>query len=303
VLNGVLVGSFVWMTTNLGYAQDLVPRAYLITPVGSNAVTLSSSFFDGPIFTDPTIPITDFKGRFALTTLSYVRSFNFFGRSANVVGTLPYVVGNFHGIVLDAPRSAYRSGFSDARIRASVNLLGGRAMNLDQFVKWREKFVIGASLTISVPIGQYDPAVLLNPGLNRWAVKPELGLSRRWGHWALDLYGGVWVFTSNNLFYPGTRTRSQALVGAGEMHLNYTLKPRFWISADGNFWTGGRSTIDGAPGRDYQRNSRVGGTVSIPLNRNHSVKFSYSKGAYISIGGNYDNFSAAWQYSWVSRPK
>src|SRR5947209_4320851 len=129
-LNGFSVGLFFWIATNFGYAQDLVPRAYLVTPVGSNAVTLSSSFFDGPIFTDPTIPITDFKGRFDLTTLSYVRSFNFLGRSANVVGTIPYVVGNFHGIVMDAPRHAYRSGFSDGRVRLSVNLWGGPAMNM-----------------------------------------------------------------------------------------------------------------------------------------------------------------------------
>src|SRR5947209_157921 len=155
-LNAFLLGLFVWIAASFGYAQDLVPRAYLITPVGSNAVTLSSSFFDGPIFTDPTIPITDFKGRFDLIALSYVRSFNFFGHSANVVGTVPYVVGNFHGIVMDAPRSAYRSGLSDARMRASVNLWGGRAMDLDQFLKWREKFVVGASVTISVPTGQYD---------------------------------------------------------------------------------------------------------------------------------------------------
>src|SRR3954453_10037235 len=137
-LNGLSVGLFVWIATSFCQAQDLVPRAYLITPVGSNAVTLSSSFFDGPIFTDPTIPITDFKGRFDVTALSYVRSFNFFGRSANVVGTVPYVVGNFHGIVLEAPRSAYRSGLGDARICVSVILSGGRAMKMDEFVRWRE---------------------------------------------------------------------------------------------------------------------------------------------------------------------
>src|SRR3954465_11035071 len=154
------VGFLFWIATISGCPQALVPRAHLITPVGSNAVTLSSSFFDGPIFTDPTIPITDFEGRFDLIALSYVRSFNFFGRSANVVGTVPYVVGNFHGIVLEAPRSAYRSGLSDARIRVSVNLRGGRAMKMDEFVRWREKFVMGASLTVSVPTGQYDPRVL-----------------------------------------------------------------------------------------------------------------------------------------------
>jgi len=30
---------------------------------------------------------------------------------------------------------------------------------------------------------------------------------------------------------------------------------------------------------------------------------SYNKGTYISFGGNYQNVSVAWQYSWVGRPE
>jgi hypothetical protein len=44
-------------------------------------------------------------------------------------------------------------------------------------------------------------------------------------------------------------------------------------------------------------------TVSIPVNRRQSFKFSYSQGAYISIEGDYKNVSAAWLYSWVSNSK
>ena len=49
-------------------AQDLVPRAYVIAPLGANAITISSSFFDGPVSTDPTIPVTDFKARFDIAS-------------------------------------------------------------------------------------------------------------------------------------------------------------------------------------------------------------------------------------------
>jgi hypothetical protein len=286
-----------------GTAQDLIPRAYVVTPVGANAVTVSSAFFDGSIFTDPTSVITDSKGRFGTMVLSYTRAFDFFGRSANVVGSIPYAIGNFQAIVADAEVHAYRSGLADARVRFSVNLRGARAMHLDEFQKWRERLVLGASLTVVTPNGQYDPARLINPGLHRWALKPEIGVARRWGRWALDLYGGIWLVAANHAFFPGTSTRRQEPIESAETHFSYTFKPRLWASFDGNFWTGGRTTINRVQNYDYQRNSRAGVTVSVPLNRHQSLKFGYSAGAYTSIGGNYKNVSAAWQYSWLTRPK
>ena len=143
--------------------------------------------------------------------------------------------------------------------------------------------MIGTTLTVIVPTGQYDPVRLINLGLNRWSFKPELGGSRRFGRWALDLYGGVWFFTANDAFFPGTTRRTQSPVGSAETHLSYTLKPRFWASLDGNFWTGGRTARNGIEGLDYQRNSRAGVTVSLPLTRRQALKFSYSRGAYIAV--------------------
>lgn len=32
------------------------------------------------------------------------------------------------------------------------------------------------------------------------------------------------------------------------------------------------------------------------------MKFSYSGGAYTEFGGDYQNVSVAWQYSWLGRP-
>src|ERR1700751_2241882 len=167
-------------------AQDLVPRAYVVAPVGANAITVSTSYFDGPVSTDPSLPVTDFTARFAVNALSYSRSLNFFWRSANLVGSIPYGVGHFRGQAAGVEAHAYRSGLVDSRLRFSVNLRGGPAMRLRDFARWREKFVIGRSFTVIVPTGQYDPVRLINLGLNRWGFKPELGVSRRWGPWALD---------------------------------------------------------------------------------------------------------------------
>lgn len=88
-----------------------------------------------------------------------------------------------------------------------------------------------------------------------------------------------------------------------EGHLSYDVKPRLWASLDGNFWYGGRTSLNGVENQStLQKNSRIGGTVSLPIRRRQSVKFSYNRGAYVRFGGSYDNVAVGWQYSWVGRP-
>ena len=290
-------------------AQDLAPRAYLITPLHSNAVTLTYAFFDGSLLFDGEVPITDSTARVSVSIFSITHSLNFFGRSANFTASLPYGIGTYRGRVVGAEASAYRSGLQPLSFRFSVNLFGGPAMDVHEFVKWRQKTVLGVSLRVVPPTGQYDPAKLINNGTNRWAFKPEIGLSKRRGHWLIDTYGAVWFFTTNHEFFsrnslsPGINTQSQSPTGAFEGHLSYDVKPRFWASFDGNFWFGGTTSVNGVENAGtVQRNSRIGGTLSIPVGKHQSLKFSYNDGAYIRYGGNYHNFSVAWQYTWLGRP-
>jgi hypothetical protein len=282
------------------FSQDLIPRAFVITPVGSKAVTVAYSNFFGSVFTDPTVPITDFRAQFLTQAFSYYHSISLLGRSANVTVSVPYALGVFRGKVAGAETRVYRSGLADLRLRFSLNLRGGPGMRLQEFLAWREKSVLGVSLTLVAPTGQYDPARLINPGLNRWALKPEVGFSKRWSRWSLDLYGGVWFSTANDRYFPGDSTRTQALIEAGEVHLTYYLNPRFWASLDVNYWLGGRTTLNGTEKFDYQRNSRAGATIVIPVTRHQSLKLAYSRGARIAIGGDFTNISMAWQYAWVS---
>jgi len=290
-------------------AQDLAPRAYLITPSHSNAVTLIYSFYEGGIEFEGTVPITGASARVSVPVVSYSHSLNFFGRTASFLVSLPYGIGNFRGTVVGAETLAHRSGLLPATFRFSVNLKGGPAMNVQEFSKWRQKTIVGVSLKFLPPTGQYDPTKLINLGTNRWAFKPELGYSRRWGHWILDAYGGAWFYTTNseffshNQFSPGINAQSQSPIGSFEGHLSYDFKPKLWVSLDGNFWFGGSTELNGvlSPGT-LQRNSRIGTTASIPLTKRQSLKLSYNNGAYIAYGGNYQNVSIAWQYSWLGRP-
>jgi hypothetical protein len=292
---------------HVAMAQTLAPRAYVITPVHANAITFSWSYFDGGLDFNGTIPITGATGTYSVPVISYYSSFNLFGRSANIVGFLPYGIGTFQGSVLGTQRQVYRSGLLDVGLRFSVNLKGGPAMKLPEFIKWKQKALLGLSLTVVPPTGQYDPTHLINWGINKWAFKPELGYSQRWGNWVLDGYGGVWFYTTNDAFYsiPNPLPQTQSPIGSFEGHLSYDFyKSRCWASLDGNFWFGGTTSLNSIPNLvTRQTSSRIGGTFAFPLRKHQTVKISYSDGAYIRFGGNYQSVSVAWQYSWIGWPK
>ena len=291
--------------------QDLTPRAYVITPVRSSAIILTNAIFSGNLLFSGTVPITNATTTADVPIIGVYHSLNFFGRSANVTAELPYGVANFNGVVPpSAETTVYRSGMFDSVYRFAVNLKGGPAMDGKQFAKYRQKTVLGVSVKVMAPTGQYDPKRLINLGANRWAFKPEFGYSRRLRHWLFDAYGGVWFYTRNPEFFsrndyvPFVQAQTQKPIMAFEGHLSYDVKPRLWVSLDGNFWSGGRTSLNGVENpATLQRNSRLGVTGSVPLSRHQSVKLSYNRGAYIRFGGNFQNLNVAWQYSWFGRTK
>jgi hypothetical protein len=98
--------------------------------------------------------------------------------------------------------------------------------------------------------------------------------------------------------------QTEAPIGAFEGHLSYDVKTRLWMSLDANFWAGGIASLSGIKNlQTKQTGSRIGVTASIPINGHQSIKASYSDGTYIRFGGNYQNVSIAWQYSWIGWPK
>ncbi len=290
-------------------AQDLAPRSYVITPIHSNAIILSYSFFDGNLDFQGAVPIADATAKANVPIVTLFHSMSVFGRSASITAGLPYGQARFHGTVMGSETNAYRSGLFDSVYRFSINLAGGPAMTPSEFRKWQQRNLLGISLRATAPTGQYDSTKLINWGTNRWGFKPEIGYSRRNGHWILDAYFGAWLYTKNPKFFsenqivPGIQSQTQAPVEAIEGHVSYDVKPRLWVSLDANFWFGGKTSLNGVENpATSQRSSRLGATASVPVSRHQSLKFSYSNGAYVKYGGNFQNISVAWQYSWLGRP-
>jgi len=283
------------------WSQELEPRSYSPAPVGLNFAIGGLVRSTGEVLTDPSVPIQDIEAKLNVAVAGYGHTFGILGHQASVLMVAPYVWGDISGNVFEQSRSVTRSGLGDVKLRLAANLIGGEALNVGEFMKRTPRTTLGASLSISAPTGQYDPTKLINIGTNRWAFKPEIGLTIPQGRWMFDAFAGVWLFTDNDEFFGGA-DRSQDPMPTFQAHVSYTIRPRAWVALDGTYYFGGETSLNGVATNDRKENSRVGLTLSLPVGKSHSLKFNYSKGATARLGSNFTTYGVAWQYSWFDKP-
>jgi len=279
------------------YAGELEPRAYVNTPVGLNFLIAGYSYSEGGLSTPASSPINDAQLKMNTELLAYARALDVWGNSGKFDVILPYAELSGTAMVGGQPRERQVSGLIDPRFRFSVNFYGSPALSLQEFANYHQDFLIGASVQVSAPLGQYDPNKLVNLGANRWFIKPDIGISKAFGALTLELSGGVTFFTNNNDYYGG-KTLEQDPVYSAQAHLTYDFGHGVWGALDGTYDYGGRTTIDGVRSQDVQSNSRAGATLALPVNRNNSVKLYASSGVSTRTGSDYNLFGAAWQYRW-----
>lgn len=274
--------------------QELEPGAYSVSPVGFNVLNLSYVFNSGDVTFDPSLPVEEASATIHTGSFAVARSINLAGRSATALVAFPLVGGHVQGVYLGQPTAVDRTGFGDMRVRIGVNLYGEPARRLPEFVKTpRAPVNIGASLMVVFPTGQYDSNRVINLGLNRMAFKPEVALIRNLGPWMIEAYGGAWLFTSNDNYLGHTRSQDPLL--SLQFSFRRTFQRGLWVSANANFYRGGRTTVDDLAKQDFQSNSRVGATGSFPLSARNSVRFAISKGAYTTIGADFLGVSVSFQ--------
>ena len=281
-------------------AQELEPRAYSPNPIGANFLVAAYGYSAGDVLFDPAVPITDAKAYVNSAAFGYGRSFGLLGRLASVGVVVPYVWASMNGNVFEDRRDITRSGLADVRVKFTVNLLGGPALTLREFAARKPRTTLGASVLVNTPTGQYDPAKLVNLGTNRWAFKPEVGLSVPTGRWNLDLYAGVWFYADNPDFYGGKRLEQDPLASL-QAHVAYTIRPRMWIAADATWYSGGRTYNGGVPASERQDNSRAGLTFAMPLGKQHGLKVAWAKGVTARVGDKVNMYSISYQFLWFDK--
>jgi len=270
------------------FAQDLTPRAYWPAPKGTRLLALGYANQSGDVVTDASLPITGVDSKIHSAVVSYQQTVGLFGRTSNLQLQLPYYDGRTTGFVLDESGRREVQGFGDLGATLSINLLGAPSMDGEEFQELRQnpRPILGASIKIVAPTGEYEADKLINIGTNRWAVRARLGYTQPLSEkWLMEVAVGTWFFEDNDEFLG--ETREQEPITAIDFSLIRRFRPGFWGSLDLNYYRGGRTTISGFGGADFQRNSRAGITLVYPIKGRHAIKASVSNGVVTESGGDY----------------
>jgi len=278
-------------------AAELEPRAYVNTPVGLNFLIAGYAYSEGGLSTDASSPIKDAQLQIHTEVLAYARTLDVWGKSGKFDVILPYSQLSGTAMVDGQPRERQVSGLNDPRFRFSVNFYGAPALSMQEFANYRQDILIGASVQVSAPVGQYDSSKLVNLGTNRWFIKPDIGISKALGPLTLELSAGVIFFTKNDDYFGGN-TLEQDPVYSTQAHVTYDFGRGVWGALDGTYDYGGRTTVNGVRGDDVQGNSRLGATLVLPVDRNNSIKLYASTGVSTRTGSDYNLGGIAWQYRW-----
>jgi hypothetical protein len=278
-------------------AQEIEPRAYSNAPIGVNFLLAGYAYTQGAVPFDASLPVKNAQLDTSSAVLAYGRVLDVWGQSAKFSAIVPYTWLSGTAEVAGQALQRDVTGFSDASFKLSVNLYGAPALSLQEFRDYEQDLVIGASLQVSAPSGQYNSNRLVNIGTHRWSFKPEVGISQALGPWTVEFQAAATFFTDNHDFFGGN-TRSQDPIYSLQGHVIYSFRSGVWASLDATYFGGGRTTIDGTLSSDLQQNRRVGSTLALPVDRHNSVKLYASSGVSARTGNNYDLIGIAWQYRW-----
>lgn len=279
------------------HAQSIEPRAYSPAPVGVNFLVLAYADSHGGLATDSSTPLKDPQLHVRGPILGYARTFGLLGRLAKFDAVLPAARLSGSAIYQGQPVQREVQGLLDPLVRLSVNLHGAPALTPEQFRAYRQDVVVGASLQVALPLGQYDDTRLVNLSAHRWAFHPEIGVSKALGRWTLELSTGAVLYTTNRDFFGGHH-RHQDPIWSARTNVIYNFPRGSWLSVDTNYFTGGETTLDGRPENNLQRNWRLGTTYAFPLNASVSFKLNASRGVSARTGNNVDLVGVAMQYRW-----
>jgi len=233
---------------------------------------------------------------------TYVRTFEWFGRSSRIDVLVPYANGRWEGLLDGEYASRRRNGLADPRIRISMNLYGAPPLRGKEFVQYRRNnpvtTTVGAALAIGLPFGQYNSDWLINLGSNRYVVRPQLGILHQRHNWQFEVTGSVFLFQDNDEFWRGTRLEQDPLWFL-QGHVIYSFNPRWWASLSGGYAYGGESFVNDVAKNNDARSSYWSVSLGLPLTARQALKLAYLKiDTNVLAGYNADSLMAAWSINW-----
>jgi len=268
-------------------------------PRNLNFFAAGYAYAYGNVLLDASLPLDDFNGRINTIILAYIRSVNFFGKSARFDAVLPFAGGDYTGVFEGSGFEDSYTGFGDLRLRFSVNLTGAPSLKPEEFASFTPKTITGLSLQFIIPTGNYIPEQLPNLGANRWSIRGIYGVSHKFKKWFIEGHTGFWIFTPNNEFLVDNKITQSALwVIKGDLTRSFNKKG-MWLAFSMGYGYGGVTSINDIKRDVTISQLRLGLTYALPFGRNHTVKFVAGSGIRFQQGGDFDVLSVGYQYRWL----
>ena len=284
-------------------AQDLEPRRWGHLPTGMNMVGVGYAYTDAFVYFSPFWKITNTSARINSYALSAIHTFDLAGKSARISLLLPFVSGRWAGDVDNQFEVVHRNGFADPRLRLSVNLYGAPALKGAEYAQYRAEHttntIVGASLSVRAPLGQYYEDELINISGNRWSRRPQLGVVHSRGPWSLEFTGSVFLFSDNKNFIDNTRLKQKTMY-ATQVHVIYDFKPGLWVSASTGYGFGGRVYLEDKKTAFEVDNWLWAASFGFPIGKRQSVKLTWLSGrTQNDVGRDSDNLLVSWSMRWT----
>jgi len=285
-------------------AQDLEPRRWGHLPTGMNLVGLGYAYTDSFVYFSPFWKITDTSARINSYAVSAIHTFDLAGKSARISFLLPFVSGRWEGNVDEQFEVVHRNGFADPRLRLSVNLYGAPALKGTEYTQYRAQHatntVVGASLAVSAPLGQYDADELINISGNRWTVRPQIGVVHSRGPWSFELTGSLFLFSDNKDFFDHARLEQKTLYAA-QAHVIYDFEPDLWVSLSTAYAARGRVYLEKQKTAFEVDNWLWAASFGFPIGKTQSVKLTWLSGrTQNDVGRDSDNLFLSWSMRWAN---
>jgi hypothetical protein len=279
-------------------AQFTDPHNYDNTPTGTNQVELAYTYARSDVSIDTGLVISGAKFSLNAGTIDYSRYFGLANHLMWVNGAVP--IAGLSGSVTGSNIRGSINGAADSSYQVAALLKGGPALGVADFDNYKPETIVGVSVSVAVPSGQYNGNKLLNLGSDRWLFRPEIALSRPFGpeqKWQLDTYANCEFYT-DDVSYRGTKILSEQPLPGLEGHVSYSFSDKLWAALDTRYSLRGDTSINGLDQNDSQRNFIIGSELNLALNPQHSLVIEFAKALVHRNGTAYSGFTVKYDFVW-----
>ena len=254
-------------------AQDLEPRRWTPLSAGTTVLGITYGHNSGDVGFDPVLDIENTKVKRDFLIMSYSHFFMFSENLMRFDVLLPFHKVEWDGLLSGEAASAERTGLGDPHFRLSINLLDKDTKVLDDPTE-TVNTVVGAAISVGVPLGEYFEDKLLNLSANRYSIRPQIGVVHTRGPWSYELTGSIFFFTDNDNFLNGGELEQRPFYAA-QAHVIRVFEAGVWGSLSAGYGQGSALKVNGVDKDDEREGFISALSFGLPLTENQGLKFSY----------------------------